>query len=160
MGVTKTMYRELALFLIAAAVAVSGCAEALQKPTVSVSDITVRGITPQTLDLDAHVIIDNPNPVGANLTKIAFDLYYLENGQSKYLGHGEKYNVEVRSQGQTTVIVPVVIDNQQAVGAVIEAARRGAVTIRASGSAFLDLKVTTFEIPFEESRQIALQASR
>jgi len=154
------MYRKLALFLIAAAIAVSGCTEEIRKPTVSVSDITVRGITPQTLNLDAHVIIDNPNPVGANLTKIAFDLYYLENGQSKYLGHGEKYNVEIRSRGQTTVTVPVVIDNQQAVGAVLEAARRGAITIRVSGSAFLDLRVTTFEVPFEDRREVTFQAPR
>ncbi len=155
------MYRKLVLFLIVAAIAISGCTQQVQKPTVSVSDITVTGITLQTLSLDTHVIIDNPNPVGANLTKIAFDLYYLdENGQSRYLGHGEKYNVEVRKQGQTTVTVPVAIDNQQAVGAIIEAGKRGAVTIKASGSAFLDLKVTTFEIPFEESRQIVIQAPR
>lgn len=154
------MYFKLALFLIAAALAVSGCTEELQKPTVSVSDITVSGITLQTLNLDARIIIDNPNPVGANLTKIAFDIYYLENGESRYLGHGEKSNVEVRKQGPTPVIVPVVVENQQAIKAVIEAARRGAVTIRVSGSAFLDLGVTTFEIPFEDRREVTFQIPR
>ena len=158
------MYRKLAFLSIAIAIAVSGCTEQIQeqiqKPTVSVSSINVKGITPQNLNLYVHVIIDNPNPVGANLTKVAFDIYYLENGQSKYLGHGEKYNVEVRKQGQTTVTVPVVVENQQAINALMEAAKKGAITIRTSGSAFLDLKVTTFEIPFETSNEIRLEAPR
>ena len=154
------MYRKLAFLSIAIVIAISGCTEQIQKPTVSVSDISVKGITPQNLNLDVHVIIDNPDPVGANLTKIAFDLYYLEDNQSKYLGHGEQYNVEVRPQGQTTVTVPVVVDNQQAIMALMEAAKKGAITIKTSGSAFLDLKVTTFEIPFETSNEIRLEAPR
>ena len=154
------MYRKLALLSIAIAIAVSGCTEQIQKPTVSVSDISVKGVTPQNLNLDVHVIIDNPNPVGANLTKVAFDIYYLENGQSKYLGHGEKNNVEIRKQGQTTVTVPVVVENQQAINALMEAAKKGAITIKTSGSAFLDLQVTTFEIPFETSNEIRLEAPR
>lgn len=154
------MYSKFVLLLIFIVIAVSGCTEQIQRPTVTVSDITVRGITLQTLDLDTHIIIDNPNPVGANLTRITLDIYYLENGEPKYLGHGEKYNVEVRSQGQTTVTVPVVVENQQIIRAVVEAARRGAITIRVSGSAFMDLRVTTFEIPFEASREVVFEIPR
>lgn len=154
------MYRKLAFLLIATAIAVSGCTEQIQRPTVSVSDINVKGITPQTLNLDVHVIIDNPDPIGANLTKIAFDLYYLQDSQPIYLGHGEKYNVEVRKQGQTTVTAPVVVENQQAVKALMEAAKKGAITIKTSGSAFLNLEVTTFEVPFETSNEIRLETPR
>ncbi len=154
------MYRKFAFLLIVIAIAVSGCTQQIQKPTVSVSNINVRGITLQTLNLDVNIIIDNPNAVGANLTKIAFDMYYLQDSQAKYLGHGEQYNVEVRPQGQTTVTVPVVVENQQVIRALMQAVRNGAITIKTSGSASLDLKVTTFEIPFETSNEIKLEIPR
>jgi len=140
----------------------SGCAQKpeIKKPEIVVDDISVERVTTQSLDLNVRVIVNNPNPVGANLKKIVFDMYYLENGRSKYLGYGEKYGVEIRKQGETTITIPVTVDSSQAIKAVIRIAKEGAVTIKVSGSAYLDLKVTTFEIPFEKSKEIASEVFR
>lgn len=157
------MNNKFSLLLVMAAIIVSGCIEErveLQKPTVTVRDVDVVNATQEVLNLDVHVIVDNPNPVGANLTRIDFDIYYLQDSESNFLGHGEKYDVEIRSEGQTPVTVPVAVNNTQAIQAVSEMAREGAVTIRVNGSAFLDLEVTQFEIPFEITREITPETLR
>ncbi len=148
------MNHKFAMILIIAAIIISGCTGKIQKPTVSVDGINVRGVTLQTLNLDVHVIVDNPNSVSANLTKITFDIYYLEGSEPKYLGHGEKYNVDIKKEGQTSITIPVAIENQQAIKSLIEIARKGTVTIRVKGSADLDLKVTTYTISFEVDKQV------
>lgn len=150
------MTYRFALLLIAAAI-IAGCTEKIQEPTASVSDVTIKGITSQTLNLDVDVIIDNPNPVGATLTSISFDIYYLKDREPKYLGHGEKSNVEIRKEGKTVITIPVVIDNMQAIRTITEILRKGAVTIKVSGSGLLDLKVTKFEIPFETETEVVFK---
>ena len=137
----------------------SGCAGTpkLEKPAVTVDDITVENLVGTTLELEVRVIVSNPNPVGAHLTKLVFDIYYLEDSSPKYLGHGEKHDIDIRKQGDTTITIPVTIDSLELVRTLVDIARKGSVTLKVSGSAYLDLKVMTFEIPFERTKEVALK---
>ncbi len=142
------------IFIIFAIFTLStGCTEPpVKDPTVSVSDIGLSDVTLQTMTVNATVVIFNPNPFGARLNKVAFDVYYPDDIPT-YLGHGEQTNIDVVSSGNTTVIVPVTIGNIQAIKAVSTLVRKGSITINVNGSAFIDVKVTSFEKPFEQSRQ-------
>ncbi|HIH69644.1 PEGA domain-containing protein [Methermicoccus shengliensis] len=144
--------------LIVLAVLVSGCAETpqIEKPTVTVDSVSVKNVAPRALDLEVRVIVSNPNSIGAHLTKVVFDIYYLKNGEQKYLGHGELRDVDIRSQGDTTITVPITVDNSRAIAGLRELAKSGAVKIKVSGSAYLDLKATTLEIPFEKTKEVSL----
>jgi len=138
--------------LFAIFILVAGCSEPpLKEPAVSISTVELSDLTLQTMTVNTSVIISNPNPVGAKLNKVAFDLYY-DDGAEHYLGHGEKSGIEVKESGNTTVIIPVKIGNIQAVQAVGSLVRKGAITIRVNGSAFIDLKLVSYELPFERSR--------
>jgi len=104
------------------------------------------------MTVNTTVNIYNPNPVGATLNKVAFDVYYLD-GTGHYLGHGEQTNIVVKEHGNTTVTIPVKIGNVQALQAMGSLVRKGTITLRVNGSAFIDLKALSYALPFERSQE-------
>jgi LEA14-like dessication related protein len=141
------------LLLYAVLILIAGCMEhPIQEPTVSVSDIVLSDVSLKTMTVNATVIINNPNPIGAKLNKVAFDVYYIDDTRN-YLGHGEQSNIEIKNNGNTTVTIPVTIGNIQAINAIGSLIRKGTVTLTVNGSAFIDVKVTSFEKRFEQSKQ-------
>ena len=76
--------------LIAVFIFTAGCTEPpIKDPVVTVTDIGLSDITLQTMTVNATVVIFNPNPIGAKLNKVAFDVYYLDDTPN-YLGRGEQ----------------------------------------------------------------------
>ncbi len=57
------------------------------------------------------------------------------------------------SSGNTTVTIPVTIGTVPAIKAVATLVRKGSITLNVNGSAFIDVRVTSFEKRFELSRQ-------
>jgi imidazole glycerol phosphate synthase subunit HisF len=106
--------------------------------------------------VNATVVIFNPNPIGAKLNKVAFDVYYLDDTPN-FLGHGEQTDIDVISSGNTTVTIPVTIGNMQAIRAAATLVRKGSLTLTVNGSALIDVKVTSFEKRFEDSREFQLR---
>jgi len=142
--------------LFALLILTAGCTEPpVKKPTVSVSDITLSDVTLKTMTVNTTVIINNPNPAGATLNKVVFDVYYLDNTKH-YLGHGEQTNIVVKENGNTTVTIPVKIGNVQALQAVGSLVQKGTITLRVNGSAFIDLKAFSYELPFEQQKNFKL----
>jgi LEA14-like dessication related protein len=131
----------------------SGCLEPpIKEPTVTVSEISLSDVSLQAMTVNTTVNIYNPNPVGARLSKLAFDVYYLD-GSQNYLGHGEKSDIGVKENGNTTVIIPVSIGNVPAISAVGSLVRKGSIILNVNGSAVIDVKVTSFEKKFDQSRE-------
>jgi LEA14-like dessication related protein len=140
-------------FLFSLVILCSGCIEPpIQEPVVSVSDISLANVSLQAITVSTNVTIFNPNPIGARLSRVAFDVDYLDESWN-YLGHGEQTGIEVKNNGNTTVTIPVTVGTVQAVGAVGSLVRKGSITLRVNGSAFIDVKVTSFEKRFEQSRE-------
>ena len=134
---------------------ISGCTEPpIRDPVISVSDIALSNVSVQTMTVNTTVVIFNPNPIGAKLNKVAFDVSYLDDTPN-YLGHGEKSNIDIISSGNTTVTIPVTIGTIPAIKAVAALVRKGTITLNVNGSALIDVKVTSFEKRFEQSRQFS-----
>ncbi len=131
-----------------------------EKPTVSIDDIKVQSVSASEITFNVRVIVNNPNPFGIKAKKIVFDLYYKEGGEYKYLGHGEKQDVEIRAEGLTAIEIPVSVENKRLISAIIELGRQGNLELKASGSAYIDVKVTTIEIPFETTKTISAEQFR
>jgi LEA14-like dessication related protein len=139
--------------LFAVFILTAGCTEPpVKEPTVEVTDIALSDVSLQSMTVNTTVNIYNPNPVGATLNKVAFDVYYVDDA-SHYLGHGEQTGIMVKENGNTTVTIPVNIGNIQALQAVGSLVKEGSIVLRVNGSAFIDLKVYSYELPFERSRQ-------
>jgi LEA14-like dessication related protein len=138
--------------LLAVVVLVSGCMEPpIREPTVTVGDIALSDISLQKLTVNTTVLINNPNPVGARLNRVAFDVYYLDNGPI-YLGHGEKTNIEIKANDTTPVTIPVTVGTLPAARAIGSLLQKGSITLNVNGSAFVDVKVTSWEKPFTQSQ--------
>jgi LEA14-like dessication related protein len=126
----------------------------IKEPVVTVQDISLSDVSLQKLTVNTTVNIFNPNPVGGNLDKVQFDVYYLD-GTPRFLGHGEKYDINVKENGNTSVTIPVTIGNLQALNAIGTLSQKGSITLLVNGSAFLDVKVTSWEVPFHQTREFA-----
>jgi LEA14-like dessication related protein len=124
----------------------------IQEPSVSVSDITVSDISLETIKVHTTIIIFNPNPVDANLTTVALDLYYLDDAKN-HLGHGEESTIDVIKNGNTTVNLPVTIGNVKALKALGSLVQKGSITLYVNGSARMNIKGKSFEKPFEQSKE-------
>jgi len=132
----------------------SGCMEPpIREPIVSVSDIALSNVSFSAITVNTTVTIFNPNPIGARVSRVTFDVYYLGDTWT-YLGHGEQTGFDVKSDGNTSVVVPVNIGTAPAIGAIGSLVRKGSLTVRVNGSAFVDIRVTSFEKQFEQSRVI------
>jgi LEA14-like dessication related protein len=139
-----------ALFLLTA-----GCIQpALKDPVVTVGEISLSDVSLQAMTVNTTVNIFNPNPVGADLKKVAFDVWYIDD-TSHYLGHGEQSGVSVKENGNTSLTIPVRIGTVQAVQGIGSLVRKGSILVRVNGSAVIDLTLTTYEKPFEQTREFS-----
>ena len=143
------------LVILAIYILTAGCTQpALQDPVVTVGDIALSDVSLQAMTVNTTVNIFNPNPVGADLKKVSFDVWYLDD-TPHYLGHGEQSGVTVKENGNTSLTIPVRIGTVQAAQGVGSLVRKGSILIRVNGSAVIDLKLTTYEKPFEQTRQFS-----
>jgi LEA14-like dessication related protein len=131
----------------------AGCSSEppLKQPVVTVTDIALSDVSLSTMTVNATVNIDNPNPVGATLNRVAFDVYYRD-GTDQYLGHGEKTSILVKEKGNTSIVIPVKIGTVPAVKAIGTLVRDGTLTLKVNGTAAIDLKVTSYSLPFEREQ--------
>jgi LEA14-like dessication related protein len=142
-----------AFIIVAIFLLTTGCTQpALKDPVVTVGEISLSDVSLQEMTVNTTVNIFNPNPVGADLKKIGFDVWYLDD-TPHYLGHGEQSNISVKENGNTSITIPVKIGTIQAAQGVGSLVRKGSLLIRVNGSAVIDLRLTSYEKPFEQTRE-------
>lgn len=141
----------LAVVLLSSA----GCAvPMLQEPTITLSGVEIENVTPRSTDLSLHLIIHNPNPISATLTRVSFDVYFLDGGEWVFLAHGERGGFAIQPDAGTAVSIPATVDNLRLVQGLLRGLADGAVTLRVSGSGVLDFGIATFEVPFERTVEV------
>ncbi len=152
----------LLVILAVTAALFAGCAgPQLARPTIAVDGIALENVSLSALDLSVRLTVANPNPLGATLENVSFDLYFLDEGEQKFLAHGERTGFEIRPDGDTTVAIPVRVDNLRLVQAMLAILREGSLTFRVSGSATVDFGVATFEdVPFNRDVEVSLPESQ
>ena len=140
-------------FIVAIFLLTAGCTQpALKDPVVTVGEISLSDVSLQAMTVNTTVNIFNPNPVGADLKKIGFDVWYLDD-IPHYLGHGEQSNISVKENGNTSITIPVKIGTVQAAQGVGSLVRKGSLLVQVNGSAVIDLRLTTYEKPFKQTRE-------
>jgi LEA14-like dessication related protein len=155
MLIMKHLILSLVPVVIAVVILAAGCTQpVLKDPVVTVGDIALSDVSLQAMTVNTTVNIFNPNPVGADLRKVAFDVWYLDDNPH-YLGHGEQSNLTVKENGNTSITIPVRIGTLQAAQGVGSLVRKGSILVRVNGSAIIDLKLTTYEKPFEQTREFS-----
>ena len=135
-----------ALFLLTA-----GCTQPpLKEPVVTVGEISLSDVSLQAMNVNTTINVFNPNPVGADLRNVTFDVWYIDDAEH-YLGHGEKSGIPIQANGNTSVTIPVKIGTVQAAQGIAALVQKGSITIRVNGSAFIDLRLMTIEKKFAQT---------
>jgi LEA14-like dessication related protein len=133
----------------------SGFTNPLKAPTVTLTDITLQGISLPSSSTIATVKVDNTNPIGITLADVTFDLFYVTGDGEKYLGHGGQENLTVKGGGVSSFEIPVEVGNVQAIQAAAVLVKEKSLTLVARGTAAVDLKITTVKIPFEKRQVVS-----
>ena len=149
------MWRSPVALLVVVLLCSAGCAvPALREPTVTPSGVGIESVALGSIDLSLHLIIDNPNPLGATLDRVSFDVSFLDDGEWTFLAHGERGGFTIQPAGETAVSIPVTVDNLGLVQAFLRGLQDGTIMLRVKGSAVLDYGITTFEVPFDRMVEV------
>ena len=127
----------------------------MSKPEVEVERIAIRNLEISHMDAEIAIVIHNHYPFGATVEKIVFDAYYVSDGKDRHLGSGEKDSFRVDS-GATTVAIPMRVSNLGLLSALVEAATKGSVTVKVNGTATVAFPFISYDIPFEDLREIPI----
>lgn len=76
----------------------------IKKPSVSVEDFRVTGLSLQNIELTFDLEIDNPNPVALNLASYDYDLK-IEN--NSFVQGSQALNTNIEAKGKSVISIPV-----------------------------------------------------
>lgn len=134
----------------------------IERPTVEIADIDIIELTATEATIDITVVVHNPNPVGGTFNKISYTLYFKDerplrgSGAYEFLGYsvGEK-KVAIET-GDTTLHIFFTLENQAVLQTLTTLAVQGQVWIKIVGAANLNLKLFSYDLPFEQEILVPL----
>jgi hypothetical protein len=112
-------------------------------------------ILKKNLSLWITLAVDNPNPVGITLKKLAFDVFYQKGDDWIYLSSGKQSDVVIKS-GKNDLSIPINTSNTELFGAFFDMIAHGKITLQVKGFASPDLFLCAPEVPFTHTRTIPL----
>jgi LEA14-like dessication related protein len=123
---------------------------------VDVVGISFKGISLTSVTVDVTVSVHNSNKVGAVLHRIAYVIYFEEDGRWVQLGSADRTeDVMIKASSSTSFDIMNQIGILPAVAALYEAyTQGGAVTLKVAGSAWVGIGPVSVEVPFERIEKV------
>lgn len=96
-------------YIILSLILFQSCAELqnlanVQKPSISVDDFRITGLSLQDIELTFDLEVDNPNPVSLSLSSYNYDLQIEENS---FVKGAQSLNSTIQASGKNIVSIPV-----------------------------------------------------
>ena len=103
------MKRRVIMIGLATTLLLVGCASlgellSIQRPTATVDSVRLTGLSFEGVELTADMTIDNPNPVGIDLTGVA---YQLDIEGNRFLSGTQGEGVSIASFGESRISIPL-----------------------------------------------------
>lgn len=116
----------------------------------------VVSVSPGALGLHNSIVrvkirIENPNPVGVSMERMEFNLYYDNDGTLVYIGHGEKENIFLAPESNTTIIVPLIVSNKGLIKTIAKIIMERNAEFIVKGKVYIGIGPIAIGIPFEET---------
>ena len=123
---------------------------------VDIVGIRFEGISLTAVTVDVTVSVHNSNPVGAVLHRIAYVIYFEEDGRWVQLGSADRTeDVTIKASSSTSFDIINEIGTLTAVAALYEMYKQGgAVNLKVTGSAWVAIGPVTVEVPFERIQKV------
>ena len=123
------------------------------EPSIEIVKVGIGGIGIESTTLNVTLSINNPIPMGGALKSAKFKIFLLKNNEESFLGEGRKDDIRIEGGRISHTKIPVKLKNS----AIISAAGGligSDLDIVVRGTASIDLKIATPEIPFEKKVKI------
>jgi len=141
----------------------SGCVqEIIKPPTVEVINVEIIGLSLNEATVNTTVLVHNPNPMGGTFNRINYTIYFKDErpvvGSRSYefLGYSVDEKKVTITTGNTTMYTFFNLRNREVLQALVSLSTQGYIWIKVNGIANLDLKATSFNIPFEKEILVLL----
>ena len=123
---------------------------------VDIVGISFKGISLTAVTVDVTVSVHNSNKVGAVLHRIAYTIYFEEDGKWVQLGSADKTeDVTIKASSWTSFDIMNQIELLPAVAALYEMYHQGgSVTLKVAGSAWVGIGPVSVEVPFERVEKV------
>ena len=147
--------------VLAAVMGTRSCKEWLANKAASaevdIVGISFKGISLTAVTVDVTVSVHNSNKVGAVLHRIAYTIYFEEDGKWVQLGSADRTeDVTIKASSSTSFDIINQIGILPAVAALYEAyTQGGAVTLKVAGSAWVGIGPVSVEVPFERIEKVS-----
>ena len=123
---------------------------------VNIVGISFQGISLTAVTVDVAVSVQNSNSMGAVLHRIAYVIYFEEDGRWVQLGSADRtQDVSIKVNSSTTFDIINQIEILPTAVALYEVyIHGGSVNLKVAGSAWVGIGPLTVEVPFERIKQI------
>ena len=124
---------------------------------VEITSITLRDISLTKVTIDVTVRVENPNPIGATVDRIAYDIYFQRNDDWVHLGRADRTeDIIIGSNDSASLVVSNEIEVLSTIGMLLEAVRQGGtINLKASGSVWIKIGPVSIGVPFETIRTLS-----
>ena len=134
----------------------------IERPTVEIIDVDIIELSVDEATIDITVEVHNPNPVGGTFNRISYTIYFKDerpfrgSGVYEFLGYSVNERKVTIETGPALLHIFFTLKNQEVLQALTTLAVQGQVWIKVVGTANLDLKAISYDIPFEKEILVLL----
>jgi LEA14-like dessication related protein len=123
---------------------------------VHITGISLKGISLTTVTVDVTFSVHNSSPMDAVLHRVAYDIYFEEDGKWLQLGSADRSeDTTIKGNAYTSLDITNELGTLPAIGAVYQAYRQGGtINIKVTGSAWVGIGPVSTEVPFERIEKI------
>ena len=125
-------------------------------PEIGIGNVSVSGISLSEINLVVEVIVENGNPVPIPVQSIDFDILVgIVGDRDRTVAQGHHGSRSIPT-GTSTLEIPVVIQNSEALGAIRDLILERSMDIRVCGGARVGLGIVSYTLPINEAKRITL----
>ena len=126
-----------------------------REPSITLQGVTVRSVTPDALELEVDIRVENPNPVGVTIRDLPFSVFCRAGEDTVRLATGKTGRAKIPGRGGTTLAVPVSAHSAGILGAVASFIANGGVDLEVRGTANIDCIVACPAVPFSKTIRLS-----
>ncbi len=124
---------------------------------VHITGISLKGVSLTTVTVDVTVSVHNSSPIGAVLHRIAYVIYFEEDGKWVQLGSADRSeDTTIKANSYTNIDLTNEIGTLSAAAALYQAYKQGgSVNLKVAGSAWVGIGPVSTEVPFERIETVS-----
>jgi len=128
----------------------------LHEPVVTLEDVRVSSFTLSSLELEAMIRMENPNPLGITLRQLPFIVMCSAGNRNQEIAAGNTGRIRIPAHGSTVLRIPITSQNAALIRALATFVTRGSMQVTIQGTAIIDCLLFGWSIPFSKTLPVTM----